>query len=125
VSRTFFTSAVLKLPLEAAKEGQSVHTPAFNTVHGAFVYVVQHNLMWPFHPEQPLAVVVDFAAMHRVGVSGAYAIQEWAKTPAPKASSSSSSTQMRSAPQVVTSSDECCACHMRNSSVTSSETVSN
>ena len=34
-----------QVALGRAKEEQSVHAPAFNTVHGAFVYVVQHNMM--------------------------------------------------------------------------------
>ena len=77
--KDFLTSAVFKSPVKATKEEQSIHTRAFNAVHGAFDYVVQPNLIKPFHPEQPVAVVVDFAAVHHVDISGAYAIQEWAQ----------------------------------------------
>jgi len=77
--KDFLTSAVFKTPVKATKEEQSIHTRAFNAVHGAFDFVVQPNLIKPFHPEQPVAVVVDFAAVHHVDISGAYAIQEWAQ----------------------------------------------
>jgi len=76
--KDFLTSAVFKAPVEAAKEEQSIHTRAFNAVHKAFDYVIQPNLINAFHPEQPVAVVVDFAAVHLIDYSGGQAIKEWA-----------------------------------------------